>query len=46
MSLLVFQKEHEYVVPLRDPLNESETPELLEAERQREQDVIDNGTLA
>ena len=37
------QKEHEYVVPLREPANESETPEILEAERQAEQDTIDNG---
>ena len=38
------QKEHEYVVPLREPANESETPEMLEAERQAEQDAIDNGS--
>ncbi|KAF9516064.1 hypothetical protein BS47DRAFT_1371876 [Hydnum rufescens UP504] len=37
-----WRKEHEYVVPLREPANESETPDMLEAERQAEQDAIDN----
>lgn len=37
-----WRKEHEYVVPLREPANESETPEMLEAERAAEQAIIDN----
>ena len=41
--VLCFQKEVGYIVPLRDPVNEAETPEMLEAERQAEQDEIDNG---
>ncbi|KAF8522793.1 SNF2 family N-terminal domain-containing protein [Hysterangium stoloniferum] len=37
-----FKRAHEYQVPLRDPQNEDETPEMLEAERAAEQATIDN----
>lgn len=39
------QKAQGYVVPLREPANEAETSEMLEAERAREQTVIDEGML-
>ncbi|KDQ18160.1 hypothetical protein BOTBODRAFT_63862 [Botryobasidium botryosum FD-172 SS1] len=39
---LAWKRSIEYKVPLREPENENETPEMLEAERQKEQDAIDN----
>ena len=33
-------------MPLREPANENETPEMLEEERAREQAIIDNGKFS
>ncbi|KAF8511891.1 P-loop containing nucleoside triphosphate hydrolase protein [Hysterangium stoloniferum] len=40
-----FKRAHKYQVPLQDPQNEDETPEMLEAERAAEQAIIDNVSL-
>ncbi|KAF8524094.1 hypothetical protein BU17DRAFT_85172 [Hysterangium stoloniferum] len=37
-----FKRAHKYQVPLQDPQNEDEAPEMLEAERAAEQAIIDN----
>lgn len=41
--MLWAKKQNEYKVPLREPQGDADTPEVLEAERQAEQDKIDNG---
>ncbi|CAE6437101.1 unnamed protein product [Rhizoctonia solani] len=37
-----WKKSQNYKVPLREPVDETETPEMLEEERRQEQEIIDN----
>ncbi|KAH7339161.1 SNF2 family N-terminal domain-containing protein [Rhizoctonia solani] len=37
-----WKKSQGYKVPLREPVDETETPEMLEEERRQEQEIIDN----
>lgn len=42
-EMLWAKNQGEWKVPLREPASEADTPEVLEAERQAEQDQIDTG---
>ena|SRR5688500_11797178 len=44
-EMLWAKKQAEWRVVTRDPAGEADTPEVLEAERQAEQDQVDNGML-
>ena len=42
-EMLWVKKQNDFKVPLREPQGDADTPEALEAERQAEQERVDNG---